>query len=208
MTNLPLCNFCAEREKAPFEAEPQRCGELRSGVLIDTLFTLGEMIMDGIREQLVKKPETRSDRSKTYAVLLAALILAILVVMIVNVVFGATMILIALLIAGGILYGGYWLTGEFYVEYEYCCSGGELTVDKIINRKRRKPMCSVNLRNAERFMKEPFTLPDATEISACGDEFEKYAIEYNDSKYGRSVLVFTPDERMLEMIKPYLPRLS
>lgn len=164
--------------------------------------------MEGIREQLVKKPETQSDKVKTYAVLFGALLLAILVVMIVNMVFGATMILIALLVAGGILYGGYWLTGEFNIEYEYCYSGGELTVDKIINQKRRKNMCQVNLRSAERFMKEPFTLPDVTVINACGDEFEKYAVEYTDPKYGRSVLVFTPDEKMLEMIKPYLPRLS
>ncbi|MBQ8623778.1 MAG: hypothetical protein IJ424_05280 [Oscillospiraceae bacterium] len=164
--------------------------------------------MEGIREQLVKKPETQSDRIKTYAVLFGALLLAILIVMIVNIVFGATMILIGLLVAGGILYGGYWLTGEFNVEYEYCFSGGELTVDKIINQKRRKGMCSVNLRSAERFMKAPASLPNVTEINACGTEFEKYAIEYSDPKYGRSVLVFTPDEKMLEMIKPYLPRIS
>lgn len=162
--------------------------------------------MEGIREQLVKKEVTKSDRIKTYAILLAALLLAIVVVMVFNIAFGTTMILIGLLIAGGILYGGYWLTGELSIEYEYCFSAGELTVDKIINQKKRKSMCQVNLRSAESFMKSPKSLPDLTIINACGEDGEVYAIVYNDEKYGRSVLKFTPDEKMLEMIKPYLPR--
>lgn len=162
--------------------------------------------MEGIREQLVKKPVTKPDKIKTYAILLAALLLAIVVVMVFNILFGTTMILIGLLLSGAILYGGYWLTGELSIEYEYCFSGGELIVDKIINQKKRKSMCQIHLRSAESFIKNPKSFPDTTEINACGEEYETYGIVYTDEKYGRSILMFTPDEKMLEMIKPYLPR--
>ena len=46
-----------------------------------------------------------------------------------------------------------------------------------------------------------------TVISATG-EGDVYTIEYKDEKYGRTLLQFTPDERTIEMISPYLPRLS
>lgn len=163
--------------------------------------------MEGIREQLVKKPVTGSDRAKTYGVLAAALLVAVIVFMLVNIFLGSTMIIVAIILAGVILWGGYWLTGEFNVEYEYCFSAGELTVDKIINQKRRKPMCSIDLRSADSFTKSPRKLPDVTVINACGDSGEQYAIEYADPKYGRCVFLFTPDERMLEAVKPYLPRM-
>ncbi len=163
--------------------------------------------MEGIREQLVKKPVTGSDRAKTYGVLAAALLVAVIVFMLVNIFLGSTMIIVAIILAGVILWGGYWLTGEFNVEYEYCFSAGELTVDKIINQKRRKPMCSIDLRSADSFTKSPRKLPDVTVINACGDSGEQYAIEYTDTKYGRCVFLFTPDERMLEAVKPYLPRM-
>ncbi len=163
--------------------------------------------MEGIREQLVKKPVTNSDKVKTYGVLAAALLLAVIVFMLINIYLGSTMIIVAIILAGIILWGGYWLTGEFSVEYEYCFSAGELSVDKIINQRRRKPMCSVDLRTADSFTKSPKKLPDVTVIDACGDQGEQYAIEYNDRKYGRCVFLFTPDERMLEAIKPYLPRM-
>ncbi len=163
--------------------------------------------MEGIREQLVKKPYDSSDRMKTYGVLAASLVLAILVFFLITYFLGWVMIVVALIFAGLILFGGYYLTGEFNVEYEYCFSTGELIVDKIINQRRRKPMCSVNLRSAEAFYKNPANLPDGvTTFSALGDEGETYGILFNDPKYGKSLLLFTPDERMLEVIKPYLPR--
>ncbi len=164
--------------------------------------------MEGIREQLVKKAFDSSDRAKTYGVLAGSLLLAIIVFFLITYVMGWAMVVVALIFAGAIMYGGYWLTGEFNVEYEYCFSSGELIVDKVINQRRRKPMCSVNLRSADAFYKEPKKLPDdTTRFSAIGDGGEVYAIEFKDSKYGRSLLLFTPNDKMLEVIKPYLPRI-
>lgn len=162
--------------------------------------------MEGIREQLVKKPVDSQDKLKTALVLAGSLVLAIIVVFLVAV-YASVMMLVAIIFAGLIMWGGWWLTGEFSVEYEYCYSNGELIVDKIINRRRRKSMCSVELRRADAFYKNPSKIPDATVISAVGELEDTYAICYNDPTYGPAVLLFTPDEKMLDAIKPYLPRM-
>lgn len=162
--------------------------------------------MEGIREQLVKKPVDSQDKLKTALVLAGSLVLAIIVVFLVAV-YASVMMLVAIIFAGLIMWGGWWLTGEFSVEYEYCYSNGELIVDKIINRRRRKSMCSVELRRADAFYKNPSKLPDATVISAVGELEDTYAICYNDPTYGPAVLLFTPDEKMFDAIKPYLPRM-
>lgn len=161
--------------------------------------------MEGIREQLVKRPRGRRESLGTAAVLIAALILASLAFGIIYVLSGGMLAVVAVVVSGGILWGGWWLTGMFSVEYEYVIVGGELSVDKITNKRSRKTLCSVKLRSAEAFYGSEKHLRDASEVDACG-EGEKYTVEYSDPVHGKTLLIFTPDERTLEMIKPYLPR--
>lgn len=163
--------------------------------------------MEGIREQLVKKRAERSDRIKTTLVILLTFIIAAVAFCAVVYFLGLIMIIVASIVAIGICLGGYKLTGEFNIEYEYCFSAGELTVDKVINQRRRKHICCVPLRTADAFYHNPTKLPDnLTVISALGEDGDIYGIEYNDVKYGKAILLFTPNEKMLEAVKPYLPR--
>lgn len=162
--------------------------------------------MDGIKEQIVKKPFTSQDKMKTYAVLAAALVLAIIAFEVVTLFLGSSMVIIAGALAGAILVGGYYLTGEFQIEYEYCVSGRELIVDKIINQKRRKSFCSFDLKSVSVFEKEPKHDYNTTVYDASG-EGEKYALTFKDEHGTENVLIFTPDEKILGSIKPYLPRM-
>ena len=161
--------------------------------------------MEGIREQLVKRPRGRRESVGTAAVLFGALVLASLIFGAIYVFSGGMLAAIAVLLAGLILWGGWWLTGMFNVEYEYAVVGNELSIDKITNKRSRKTLCTVNLRAAEAFYGSEKHLCDATEIEACG-EGDRYTVEYSDPARGKTLLIFTPDERTLEMIKPYLPR--
>ncbi len=161
--------------------------------------------MEGIREQLVKRPRGRREKTNSFLVLLAAVILASLGFSVVYVFSGGMLLVVAIILAGLILWGGWWLTGMFNVEYEYIVVGGEIQIDKITNKRSRKTLCSMKLRSAEAFYKEEKQISGATEINACG-EGDRYTIEYTDSSNGKSVIIFTPDEHTLELIKPYLPR--
>ena len=170
--------------------------------------------MEGIREQLVKKPETQSDKVKTYAVLFGALLLAILVVMIVNIVFGATMILIALLVAGGILYGGYWLTGEFNIEYEYALWYGSFEVAKIYAKKKRKTLVSADVKELllvapanEEYLNraEHFELDKKVFAASSKNAQDLWLLVAGGKDTPHVMVVFEADERLLTMLRQSNP---
>ena len=45
----------------------------------------------------------------------------------------------------GILYGAWWLSTKFNVEYEYIVTNEDMDVDKIINKSARKRLASITL---------------------------------------------------------------
>lgn len=162
--------------------------------------------METVREQLVKRPAQQSDIFVKYGSWAGAPILIFAAFMLL-VPLGGLFVVAATLLTMLILWGAYYISGLVNVEYEYCIAGAEFSVDKIINQSKRKTLCSFNLKSAVGFYKTKKQISDATVISAesYGDV---YTIEYNDPKYGRTIVYFSPDERTLEMITPYLPRLS
>ncbi len=162
--------------------------------------------METVREQLVKRPAKQSDSLIKYGSWAgAAIIIAIAVFTLLPL--GGMFIIATTLLTMLILWGAYYVSGLVNVEYEYCVAGAEFSVDKIINQSKRKTLCSFNLKSATAFYKTKKELSDATVISA-ESYGEVYTIEYSDPKYGRTLVYFSPDERTLEMITPYLPRLS
>lgn len=163
--------------------------------------------METVREQLVKKPYKSTDKAMQFFILAMALFIALAVMILASSLLGGIFIIAGLLFAAIVLYGGYYLSGNLNVEYEYCIAGSELSIDKIIDRRKRKTLCTLNLKEAEGFYRGEKELMDATVVSAAGDD-DVYTIEYTDRKHGKTLIHFSPDERTLEMISPYLPRLS
>lgn len=162
--------------------------------------------METVREQLVKRPAKQSDIFVKYgAWAVAAIIITAAIFTLVPL--GEIFIVAAALLTMLVLCGAYYVSGLANVEYEYCIAGAEFSVDKIVNQSKRKTLCSFNLKSAAGFYKTKKELSDATVISA-ESYGEVYTIEYSDPKYGRTLVYFSPDERTLEMITPYLPRLS
>ena len=153
--------------------------------------------METVREQLVKKPYKSTDKAMQFFILAMALFIALAVMILASSLLGGIFIIAGLLFAAIVLYGGYYLSGNLNVEYEYCIAGSELSIDKIIVRRKRKTLRTLNLKG----------LMDATVVSAAGDD-DVYTMEYTERKLGKTLIHFSPDERTLEMISPYLPRLS
>ena len=54
---------------------------------------------------------------------------------------------ILLIAAAG--YGAYWLITSRNLEFEYSVTNGDLTIDRIINRQRRKRVISFDCKNVE-----------------------------------------------------------
>lgn len=165
-------------------------------------------MMDTIREQLVKRPKMPEDGIKKFLIIAGAITAAIVLIGI-SMGFIQNWLVTELCIFGsiGIVWGGIVLAGRLNVEYEYIIAGDEIQVDKIFNKRSRKTLCSFKLRSAEAFYASEKRLQDATIVDACG-EGQKYTVEFNDPSDGKTVLIFTPDEKTLDAVKPYLPRLS
>lgn len=158
--------------------------------------------MDSFKELLVTRKPNNTVFFKRTVIFIAALLIAVVLFIILNVM---SLVLIALL-----FWGAYLLIKNFDVEYEYICTNGDLDIDKITAKSRRKRLISVDLKNVLDFgslndknLNKGYSIIDATSGES---EDESYFIQCKDTKYGMCNVLITPDEDMLEVIKTYLPR--
>ncbi len=164
--------------------------------------------MDGIKEQLVSKKSTPADNAKKAAVVFGSVILALIVFSGTTTVFGSGFTLVALVVSCVIIYGGYYILTGLNAEYEYCFTNGDMDIDKILGKRKRKHLCSFSLKDVTKFCKlEESTQTDSsrTQIIVSGGDAPTYYAEFSDSKLGDCAIYFSPDEAMLEYILPAIP---
>lgn len=164
---------------------------------------------DTFAEQLVKKSQNSSDSMKKVLILAGG---GVIVALLLYVSFFITPF--ALLLVAGAIYVLYMLVIGLNIEYEYTVTNGSLDIDKIIAKRKRVSMISVDVKDFTAFgnfedYDDDFS---GTTVLTTGidkvDEVEKppYYADFNHESYGEVRLVFSPDEKVLECIKPYLPR--
>lgn len=100
--------------------------------------------MDNIAEQLVEKRRTGADLAKKILISAGALIIASFFMYIAMMGFFVMVILAVLVLAGGV-----WLLGNFNIEYEYILTNNDLDIDKVIGKRKRKRMISLDVSTAE-----------------------------------------------------------
>ena len=160
--------------------------------------------MDTISEQLVPKISTGADKVKKILISLAAILLAS-VLMWLAIVYGFYSLIILVLL---ILYGGVWLVSNMNVEYEYIITNNEMDIDKIIGRRKRKRMITLDLSAAEDFApysSENDINADATVHATSGGEKNAHYLVAQHSSYGKVMLIFNPNEKTREAIMQEIP---
>ncbi|MFI3325585.1 MAG: DUF6106 family protein [Clostridia bacterium] len=163
-------------------------------------------------EYMVKKSKTGKD----YALIFGAIFLFIIIS------FFSMTILLALvgvsipffiLVAG--IYGIYVLITSRNIEFEYSFTNGDLAIDKITNRKKRKRLLSFDFSKIEEigyYTKNVDKLKnrrvDKT-VFACASEKDENSVYVvaKTKKAGLALIVFTPSEKMVEEMKMYVPRI-
>lgn len=166
--------------------------------------------MDNFAEQLVKKNEMASEKTKRTLMTVAGIIGTL-----VFIAFGILMLgnpvlsLVGFLLAAAAGYGTFTTIQSSYVEYEYAFTNGELDIDKIIAKKKRKALISVEVNKFTDFGKYTDD-PDEPEnmtvvISSDNIASHEYYADFQHEDYGLTRLVFAPDDRMLDNIKRFLP---
>ena len=151
--------------------------------------------MDSFVEQIIQKKKGAKEWAIIIAVVLGALILGFLSFM-----FLGTLALFALV---GIGYGAWWLITTQNIEYEYCVTNGDIDVDQITARRKRKRLVSVAGRKVECLLPYDPTAPmgqyqRVVMVAPSLAESGLWYFTYNSKKNGRTLVVFQPEQRVLQ----------
>ena len=160
--------------------------------------------MDNIAEQIVAKNRSSTDYLKIGGIVVGALVLASLC-MFFSIMTGFSVLVI---VAVGVLFGGVYLLGNMSIEYEYILTNNELDIDKIIGKRKRKRMITLDVSTAEAFAPYPpeeDIAADATVHASSGLEQDAYYLVVTHSGYGKVNLIFNPNEKIREAIAQEVP---
>lgn len=166
--------------------------------------------MDIFNEQLVVKQNTAMDKIKITVYLLGIfLIPAIFILLGVTVNF--YFIIVAICAFFFACYASYYLLTGMYLEYEYAVTNSNITIDKVIAKRNRKRIISVDIKkfntlkkfNESDFNKKSYKKVFKASITPNGDDV--YGAEMHLDKFnGECLLLFSPNEKTLEAMRPYL----
>lgn len=174
--------------------------------------TKGRFLLEGFIEQVVK----RVNKPKQLIIKIVAVLLLITVplgvALLAPVVGIPYLIYVGFFIFIGGIYAVWYVFSQQKVDFEYSVTDDELSVAKIISLRKRKNLCKVKIRDIERLDKGEKTI-EGLRISkifeAAHDidkESENFYAVFNSAAYGKSVLIFSPNEEILQAMKRYLNR--
>ena len=169
--------------------------------------------MDIFVEQIVKKKTSGKDTALKILIVLGVALLAAIGVFVM--LFIPMFSSIALILVFGVFFGGYYLLTSLDCEYEYIVTNGEIDIDKIIAKRKRVRLITARASTFEafgRYDEASDASSDVTIVSAAGtsvdgsDDNPAYYADFKHASAGSVRLIFTPEEKVVEAIKPFLPR--
>ncbi len=113
-----------------------------------------------------------------------------------------------------VIYIAYKIISSMNVEYEYSVTNGDLDIDKVISKKRRKKMVSLKLRDVEYFAPfegEHIRVAEDASIKRIYDASSgldaprlHFIIYYYNSE--KTLLLFEPTDEMIDNFSHYISR--
>ena len=164
--------------------------------------------MDVFVEQIVARKKTAAD-----IVAMVAVLVGFLVVAAATWLFFPFIGMIAPILLFGAGYGAWWLITARNIEFEYCVTNGDVDIDQIVARRKRKRIVSVSSKKIEaagRYDAARFAgrSIDRLVMAATSPQAEElYYFSYHSKKRGHTVVVFEPNERVRTAFREGLPRL-
>ena len=160
--------------------------------------------MDTFIEQIVQKKKTMGERLIIVGVVLLALVISGAVALFVPSLF--------LLVFALVCFGAWWLITNQNIEFEYSVTNGDIDVDSIIAKRKRKRLVSVSGRKIDSLL--PYN-PARSEsgyqrvvmVAPSLQESGLWSFTYHSKKNGHTLVVFQPDTRVLQALYNGLPKL-
>ncbi len=169
--------------------------------------------MDSFIEYMIKQKKSASAVFKKALIYFAAMVVS-LIVTVVMLIFPSMFMSIIPLTIALIFYFAYRISSSYDVEFEYILTNGELDVDKITHKKRRKRLLTVHCKTFVEFGKYEKKSDNGNEknefskiinASANSDTFDDYyAVFFINGQ--KTKLIFNPTLRMIDIFKIYAPR--
>lgn len=167
--------------------------------------------MEGFIEQVVKRDKT----AKNTVIKIVSVVLLFLIPL--TFVFLSTIITPYLAMVGffiflGGIYVVWWIFSLQKVEFEYSISGDSLDISKIISLRRRKKMLRVEIKDIEMLeigdqkVKNMGFRKVYNAAKNFNNTKENYYATFTTPVYGKCLIVFNPNEAIMEGMKPYLRR--
>ncbi|MFT9076301.1 DUF6106 family protein [Ethanoligenens sp.] len=112
------------------------------------------------------------------------------------------------------IWGGWMLLRRFQLEYEYILTNFDLDVDKIVAQRKRKRMMSIDLHRIDQFAR--FDENHRQHVESAGIQKrldasthvngETWYLIFNHKELGKTLLLFSPDERIQQAVKKAKPQ--
>jgi len=160
---------------------------------------------DVFKEQLVKKLPSMRTRILRFLVIAAAVVITISALMAIPQ-FGV-------IVAFAVCFGAYYLMSFFNIEYEYVFTNGDLDIDIIYSKARRKRLLTTHLNKADIMCHVEDTMKIG-ELSGAEVTLDYSSGVVNEYTYAfltmhnnkRTKIIIEPNEKMLKAISGVLTR--
>lgn len=179
---------------------------------MDNAFEQSFRKKDVFYEQLYKKKKGIYGLLIQVAVIAVALVLAVGIFLVLSQIALGQMF--GFLIVVGIAYGAYKITMLFDVEYEYIYLNGEIDFDKIVSRNARTRLITVKGANVDLYgiyddqAKAKFQHSDVKKTFNfdSGNGNTLYYMTTKHKEFGKTLVIFEPDDRIREDLERYIPK--
>lgn len=159
-------------------------------------------------EQMIKRKNDGAAIAKQVGIV----VLALLLLMVAFYFMMSPFMPIAFMVAAGTVYGAWWLITGQNLEFEYIYTNGEMDIDKVIAKRKRKRVTTVRIASFDEF--EPFQMEryrqqqyDITINAAVSMNQEgSWYASYRNRDGKKCCLVFTPEEKLLKEIQAQYKR--
>ena len=165
------------------------------------------MIIVTFVEQLIRKKKTGKDFAGIVGVWAGAFLLTVVMVYIGLVYLEQTktsaFLALAILLSVGAFWLAFRLAGHFTVEYEYSAFEGELTVDRIVAKRKRTRVVQVAAKKIEQLSPiearaEETGHFDRVLMAAPSEAEATWFVTYSGKRNGRTMVLFAPSEKFFE----------
>lgn len=165
--------------------------------------------MNELYEQVVPKAKGAKYGLKIAVIILSAVGIPLTFIIIALITRIAYLAIIGMFLILFCVYGAWWFITSLRVEFEYSFLSSILRVDKVIAKRRRRKILKVDVKKFDDFFRYSDEKMGATHYNkvyrAATHEFseENWVASWHDEAKGRCALIFCPNEKVLEGMKPF-----